>query len=81
LTEGRRALRHRAAAIEAGDECARLAPLLSEATGRMVGTGDVPGLERHLRNCLNCRARLRSLRADQCGSQHERSPKALREAA
>jgi RNA polymerase sigma factor (sigma-70 family) len=81
LTEGRRALRRRTAAIDTGEECERLAPLLADATRRVVGTGELRGLERHLRNCLNCRARVRSLRADQCGSQHERSPKALREAA
>jgi RNA polymerase sigma factor (sigma-70 family) len=49
LTEGRRALRHRAAAIEAGDECTRVAPLLSEAADRMVGIGELRGMERHLR--------------------------------
>jgi hypothetical protein len=81
LTEGRRALRRRTASIDTGDECERLAPLLSDATDCMVGTGDRRGLERHLRNCVNCRARVGSLRANQCGSQNERSPKALREAA
>jgi hypothetical protein len=77
LTEGRRALRQRAAAIEAGDECARLAPLLSEPVGRIA---DVRGLQRHVRACLHCRARLRSLRADQCRSQNQLSAEALREA-
>jgi hypothetical protein len=81
LTEGRQALRHRAAGIEVGDECRRLAPLLSDATGHMVGTGDVRGLGRHLRNCVSCRARLRSLRANQCEPRNERSLKVLREAA
>jgi RNA polymerase sigma factor (sigma-70 family) len=81
LTEGRRALRQRTAAIEAGEECERLAPLLSEAADRIVGIGELRGVERHVRGCLHCRARLKSLRAVQCRSQNRRSPKALREAA
>jgi hypothetical protein len=81
LTEGRRTLRERAAGIEAGEECARLAPLLAEAADRMLGIGELRKVQRHLRGCLHCRARVGSLRADQCGSQNERSPTALREAA
>jgi hypothetical protein len=40
LTEGRRALRQRAAAIEAGEEGERLAVLLSQAASRTVSSGD-----------------------------------------
>ena len=63
LTEGRRALRRNAAAIEAGGECERLAPLLERIAGRASGVDDLRGVHGHLRTCLSCRARLKSLRA------------------
>jgi hypothetical protein len=40
LTEGRRALRRRATAIEAGEECERLAPLLAQAVGHLAKVDD-----------------------------------------
>jgi hypothetical protein len=62
LAEGRRALRRRTAAIEAGEECERRAPLLGEAVGR-CGVKQRRELRRHLGGCPRCRARLGSLRA------------------
>jgi hypothetical protein len=81
LTEGRRALRRRATAIEAGEECARLAPLLAQAVGHLAEVDDRAELQRHLGGCLSCRARLRSLRAVERGPQDHRRPGAFCEAA
>jgi RNA polymerase sigma factor (sigma-70 family) len=81
LTEGRRALRRRATAIEAGEECERLAPLLAQAAGHHAEVDDRGELHRHLGGCLSCRARLRSLRAVERGPQDHRRPSAFCEAA
>lgn len=64
MTEGRRALRQKAAAIETGEECERLAPRIDGQAGRVRG-GDLVGLGRHVRTCLGCRARLGTARAAQ----------------
>jgi RNA polymerase sigma factor (sigma-70 family) len=63
LTEGRRALRRNAMAIEAGGECERLAPVLTRLAVRAGGVDELRELPYHVRSCLSCRARLRSLRA------------------
>ena len=75
LTEGRRAPRQKATAIEGGDECERLAPLLSRLADGACGVDDRTGL--HLRTCLSCRTRLRALRA----ATREPARDGLREAA
>jgi DNA-directed RNA polymerase specialized sigma24 family protein len=62
LTEGRAAFRTLVSALEAGDECARHAPLLPAlARGRAPADAIVP-LRAHLRACGPCRARLAELR-------------------
>jgi hypothetical protein len=81
LTEGRRALRGRATAIEAGEECERLAPLLAQAVSHLGRVDDRDELDRHLGGCLSCRARLGSLRAVGRGPQDHRRPSAFGEAA
>jgi len=63
LTEGRRALARRLAAIESGIECARLAPLLRALVDGDRSADQFELLRPHLNTCLDCRARLRSLRA------------------
>jgi hypothetical protein len=77
LTEGRQALRRRAAAIDRGEECKRLLPLLTDAAGHLAGTSEVRGLQRQIRGCLHCRARLRSLPGGQCSSEDARHPSAF----
>ncbi|HEX8075327.1 MAG TPA: sigma-70 family RNA polymerase sigma factor [Thermoleophilaceae bacterium] len=63
LSEGRRRFLDRVAGIEAGDECERLAPLLSALADGELGGGDLVVLRRHMHGCLACRARLREYRA------------------
>ena len=63
LTEGRRAFSRRLAGIESGAECERLAPLLSRLADGEADAGDMHRLRPHLRNCLACRATLKSYRA------------------
>ena len=63
LTEGRRALARRLAAIESGSECAKLEPFLVVLADGHSPAYDFAVLRRHLSSCLDCRARLRSLRA------------------
>jgi predicted anti-sigma-YlaC factor YlaD len=70
ITEGGRALRKRAAAIEDGQDCERLAPLLGRHADGVIGLDDLPALQRHLRTCLACRARLNAL-----GSAQRRASK------
>ena len=62
LTEGRRAFLERVAGIEAGDECERLAPLLSKLADGEATAEDMSALRPHLRTCLACRATLREYR-------------------
>jgi RNA polymerase sigma factor (sigma-70 family) len=63
LTEGRQRLAIQLAGIEGGIECAKLAPTLYALADGEAGADEVALLEPHLRSCLSCRARLRSLRA------------------
>lgn len=62
LSEGRRAFLRRLDGIEAGDECARLAPRLSALADGEATAEDMRELRPHLRSCLSCRAQLREFR-------------------
>lgn len=62
LSEGRRRFLDRVAGIEAGDECERLAPLLSAFADGELGPDDLTALRAHVTGCLACRARLREYR-------------------
>ena len=62
LSEGRRSFLARVAGIEAGDECERLAPLLSALADGEASDEDLVLLRPHLGGCLACRARLREYR-------------------
>src|SRR4051812_3907328 len=62
LSEGRRAFFARVRGIESGEECRRLAPLLSAlADGEATAEG-MATLRPHLRGCAACRATLRDYR-------------------
>ena len=63
LTEGRQALAIKLAGIQGGIECAKLAPQLLALADGEARADKVPQLQLHMRSCLACRARLRSLRA------------------
>jgi RNA polymerase sigma factor (sigma-70 family) len=63
LTEGRQAFAERVAAIEAGSDCERLAPVLSKLSGGEAGGAELAALRPHLRGCLVCRRALRQARA------------------
>jgi RNA polymerase sigma factor (sigma-70 family) len=63
LAEGRQSFMRRVDGIEAGDECARLAPLISAAADGEASADDMLALRRHMRGCLACRAALRDARA------------------
>ena len=63
LKEGRSAFAARLAGIESGDECARIAPLLSALADGEATPEDIAQARPHLRGCLPCRARLREYRA------------------
>ena len=62
LTEGRAAFRACVAALEAGAECARHAPLLPALVGGRAPADEVIAVRAHLRACGACRARLAELR-------------------
>jgi len=62
LTEGRRAFLSRFAAIEAGEECERWAPVLSTMADGEAKARDVMEVRPHLRNCAACRATLADMR-------------------
>jgi hypothetical protein len=64
LTEGRAAFRARVAAIEAGAECERHAPLLPALVRARAPADRLIALRAHLRACGPCRARLAALRRD-----------------
>lgn len=68
LTEGRASLRRRVAAIEAGERCAELATAI-EHVGEL-GERERGALRAHMRTCLACRARLRSLREHDAAAAH-----------
>ena len=63
LKEGRRAFTARLAGIEAGDECTRLAPVLSALADGEATPEQLAQARPHLRSCLSCRATLREYRA------------------
>src|SRR4051812_26179585 len=62
LSEGRRSFLKRVERIESGEECARLAPLLSALADGEASAKDMTMLRPHLRTCLSCRAALRDAR-------------------
>jgi RNA polymerase sigma factor (sigma-70 family) len=62
LTEGRRSFLRRVAGIETGEECERMAPLLSALADGEATSRDMDLLRPHLRGCLACKATLRSYR-------------------
>ena len=62
LTEGRQALSIRLAGIQGGIECAKLLPLLLALADGDARADEVAHLQLHMRSCLRCRARLKSLR-------------------
>jgi hypothetical protein len=62
LTEGRAAFRTLVSALEAGDECARHAPLLRAVARGRAPADAILGLRAHLRACGACRATLAELR-------------------
>ena len=74
LTEGRRALARRLAAIESGIECARLAPLLRALVDSDPSADQFEPLRPHLNTCLDCRARVKSLRAARHAGDSARRP-------
>jgi RNA polymerase sigma factor (sigma-70 family) len=61
LTEGRRSFLERYAGIEAGEECERLAPVLSAFVDGEASAAQAGELRSHLRGCLACRATVRGL--------------------
>jgi RNA polymerase sigma factor (sigma-70 family) len=63
VAEGRLSFAKRFDGIEAGAECARLAPVVSAAADGEAGAEDMLALRRHMRGCLACRASLREARA------------------
>ena len=63
LKEGRSAFLARLAGIESGDECERIAPVLSALADGEATAEDIALARPHLRSCLPCRARLREYRA------------------
>ena len=62
LSEGRQSFAQSVEGIEAGDECERLAPLLSALADGQASRVDLAALRPHLSGCLSCRARLREYR-------------------
>ena len=63
LTEGRRAFLRKVASIQGGDECERLAPLLSALADGEASAEQLSVLRPHMRTCLACRAALKEFRA------------------
>ena len=63
LKEGRAAFAARVARIESGDECRRIAPVLSALADGEASSEDLAAARPHLRACLPCRAKLREYRA------------------
>jgi anti-sigma factor RsiW len=74
LTEGRRALAVELAAIEGGGACAKLEPFLVVLVDGDSSADEQAVLRRHLKTCLDCRARLRSLRAAGQTRDRDRPP-------
>jgi DNA-directed RNA polymerase specialized sigma24 family protein len=65
LSEGRTRFLERYAAIDSGDECRRLAPLLSMIVDGEATPVQMAEARPHLRNCTACRASLRELTESQ----------------
>jgi RNA polymerase sigma factor (sigma-70 family) len=61
LAEGRKSFLERYAGIESGQECERLAPLLSAFVDGEADASQTIALRAHLRQCLACRATMRGL--------------------
>src|SRR5918992_180043 len=64
LTEGRQALAIKLAGIEGGIECAKLTPRLLALLDGEASADEVAQLQLHMKTCLSCRARLRSMRTE-----------------
>jgi RNA polymerase sigma factor (sigma-70 family) len=62
ITEGRRRFMKVYAAIEAGDECDRFAPILAALASGTATSAQVVEIRPHLRHCMACRATMRELR-------------------
>src|SRR4051794_8244210 len=62
LAEGRKSFLARYAGIEAGEECARWAPVISAMVDGEASAEQLVALRPHLRNCAACRAMVRELR-------------------
>jgi RNA polymerase sigma factor (sigma-70 family) len=61
ITEGRRRFMKVYAAIEAGDECDRFAPILAALADGTATSAQVVEVRPHLRHCMACRATVREL--------------------
>jgi RNA polymerase sigma factor (sigma-70 family) len=61
LAEGRKSFLERYAGIESGQECERLAPMLSAFVDGEADASQAVALRAHLRQCLACRATVRGL--------------------
>jgi RNA polymerase sigma factor (sigma-70 family) len=61
ITEGRRRFMKAYAAIEAGDECDRFAPILAALADGTASSAQVVEIRPHLRHCMTCRATVRDL--------------------
>lgn len=61
MAEGRRSLKQRYAGIEAGDECARWAPVLDGLAAGTATARQLMAARPHLRNCPSCRRRRATL--------------------
>ena len=61
LAEGRKSFLERYAGIESGQECERLAPVLSAFVDGEADAAQTVALRAHLRQCLSCRATVRGL--------------------
>lgn len=64
ITEGRRRLREQRDAIVDGRECERWAPVLIALVDGRASARDLADVRPHLRNCIACRAHVRSLHRD-----------------
>jgi RNA polymerase sigma factor (sigma-70 family) len=75
LTEGRHAMKIRLAGIQGGIECTTLAPALERFAVNGGGADASRRLEPHIKSCLGCRARLKSLRAARVRTDGGRPPR------
>src|SRR4051794_41188434 len=63
VSEGRKAFLARFAGLEAGEECARWAPVVSALVDGEASAREAREVRRHLRHCAGCRATMRELHA------------------